>query len=791
MNEVYYTAILLFCSLILIIQVGLCQQGGTSCFPSVKTTINSDTLSGSQFSIDSTTDVNSTMEKQACNDIENRLSSFGADSISTLPSKEWNKIETETKKLGSDNVGPTVGKFLNSADAFQPFSNLSIVGDLKKKTPIVSHINLMVSSSLGYQPFIDSSNLISGYSHSYWVQTSAHVFGLPVSFQFNSTHSGISSNLPFNFQQYHFDFDYQQFIEDLKSELIKKVGDELAYKRDQLLAFNYVDSLNLFTRLKDTLANMGYQLYINQMRDEKERILDSLKRGLQCDSTAIRKIDHEIDVYNKYQKAFGDLSHFQEKFYPLQQKFSIDSALSQKNISSLRSINSSDDLLQEAKRLGVSFDKKLWPLNFRQLSFGSQLLDHTPLTFYNYYSNGLAVTYNDSNYIIRTAIVSDHNPFTNYHVLGDSLIFPNEFGKKVFLLGLGKGNIDKDYSLFTTSFITDKKKNDQGESFIPDPNKWLLSFYEQFIILKKIKLSYEFGKTMVKENQSPLPTNSIENFISKSAAFSHASYEIKKIKSEFLIESSFIGISYYTHGNPNIQPGTANISVGWKQYLFHQKLMIDYKLFYTTFLYTSSQKNTQWYQLAQLSYRLGHFVTLSGLISPFQFAYHILQTDSVNRSHSEYINFNAALNVPLGRRVLIANLNFSNYAYQNSLVDTAFSSNTKQVSCYLATVILNHQFSAVGHYFIPKGSIEQTVFVNSFEITGSVVQNRWLRLAIGPKWLGYDRYSDQLGGTMQLNASLGKYFNWDMSVEKYLNVERDKLAYGSTVFFTTDLTFKL
>jgi len=145
----------------------------------------------------------------------------------------------------------------------------------------------------------------------------------------------------------------------------------------------------------------------------------------------------------------------------------------------------------------------------------------------------------------------------------------------------------------------------------------------------------------------------------------------------------------------------------------------------------------------------------------------------------------------LGRKIVFSNLSFSNYASQSTFSDTLFSSQTKQLSGSAGTTVGTHHLLLIGNYFIPTTSSSDMLFINSVELTGSIFQNKIISIAIGPKWLGYSIFSDQLGGTGIINAILGKHFIWDLSVAKYFDLERDKQSYSSTVSFTTDLTFKL
>jgi len=59
-----------------------------------------------------------------------------------------------------------------------------------------------------------------------------------------------------------------------------------------------------------------------------------------------------------------------------------------------------------------------------------------------------------------------------------------------------------------------------------------------------------------------------------------------KIKANISLESSLIGIAYFTRGNPYLQPGTANLAVEWQQELLHSKFLVDYKINVSHYLST-------------------------------------------------------------------------------------------------------------------------------------------------------------------------------------------------------------
>ena len=163
----------------------------------------------------------------------------------------------------------------------------------------------------------------------------------------------------------------------------------------------------------------------------------------------------------------------------------------------------------------------------------------------------------------------------------------------------------------------------------------------------------------------------------------------------------------------------------------------------------------------------------------------------MNTSNANFINLNASLNLPISKQIIYTSFNFSNYASQNSLSDTVFSSNTQHVSGFATTSFGKYHINFIGNYFLPQKGATTSFFVNSMELTGTVFSSKTVNISAGPKWLGYDSFSDQAGGKLNAQVSLGKHLSWNGLIEKYFNTEKNKEAYPSTILFTTDLAFKL
>ncbi|HYV95292.1 MAG TPA: hypothetical protein VE978_26185 [Chitinophagales bacterium] len=651
----------------------------------------------------------------------------------------------------------------------------------------LSDFNLLFNGGIGYLPMIDSSSLTSGFSKSYWLQSSAKIFGLPFNFSYSSYSSFSVIPQTFNYRQTHLSFDCEQFLENVKSEMVDQVSRKLENQKQKLLQFHASDSLKKYSELKDTFADPQYQLHINQLKDSLHLMMDSLDQGRAFDTTCLHSVQTQLSWYDKYQRSIESLMRFQEKFFEIQNQFTKDSLLAIQSIDKIRGITSKKELLQQAPDLGNELVKKLGALNFRQASIGTQLLENSPLTFHDYFSKGLSIIYNNANYILKAAVVKNNLGFTKSQSLSDSIILPENAKQNVFLLGLGKGDINGSYSIVTVSFI----KNGQ-QTNLPNPtNKWLVSYLQKFSISKQFKFQYEVGKTMIAHPNESQQSGSISDFINKSAGITTLDYQFKKTKSELELESSYIGEGYFTGGNPLLQPGTVNVAAGLKQELFHSSLNISYKINLAHFVSVTNSGSRTWYQVAQFSYRLGKFGVMSCMISPYQFNYYLVQSNTSSISNANFIDLNIALNIPIGKQLFNGNVNLSNYAYQSSFSDTVFSSTTRHVTCYLNTSVHKRQIAFLGSYFIPDHKGAPETFINSMELIGTVVQRKTISLAVGPKWLGFKSNSDQAGGTVQLHTFFGKHFVLNAVLEKYFNIESDKPAYSSTALFTADLTFKL
>src|SRR5262249_34463062 len=142
---------------------------------------------------------------------------------------------------------------------------------------IVSNLAIAGNVSVGYLPLANSSLLTSGFSKSYWLQSSANVIGLPISFGYSSASSITVSPASFSFHQGNISFNCQQFLENLKSQAINVLTNQLQNEEQKILAYHFTDSLAEYERLRDTLASLSYQAHIQNLQDSTAQLIAQMK----------------------------------------------------------------------------------------------------------------------------------------------------------------------------------------------------------------------------------------------------------------------------------------------------------------------------------------------------------------------------------------------------------------------------------------------------------------------------------------------------------------------------------
>lgn len=663
---------------------------------------------------------------------------------------------------------------------------------LIKKEKIIENFNISAGVNLAYFPVTDTNYIKPGIHKSYWVNMSQTIYGLP--FQFGAaTGDGVSYNdefikSPVNFN---FNFDYHQYVANVQSKLICEYN---AKKDDVFKEFetiNFKDSLEQYNVLKDTLANTSYLVYVNKLKDKRSAVVDSIDNCYDIDSTSLLMIDSSIAQYEKYRSEFNRMLKFQETYYSVKSEYEEYLQKLETVKQTIGEMTDLSGLMASAEEFGLSSNFPKWPLQFKKFQIGSQFMNFTPLTFQNYASNGVNIDYTNDALIVKAAALS-RNWYGGYSVANgaDSLFNLFQNNQTAYITGVGFGNPDSSHILFSAGYIKEDINSTENESTY---SNLLVSLYQKTRLIENLFLEYEVAKSRSSIHPKSIEADTLETneLTSESAIYTKLSYTISKSKTEILADQSFIGSSYITLGNPFIKPGTINSGIGIKQSLLKSKILLSYKLTFSNTSEDNPENVKTYYHIAQLDYIGGRIGSLHMTLSPYQYNYSIDDiTNSENTTSGNFINCYAVINVPVKKNTVTSIISYSNFSTQNSFSDTVFYLNTNTISSSTMATIKGRMFSLNTIYYIPQKEVAFG-FVNSIDLKANIFNSKKIYMDCGPKWLGYQTYNDQLGGSANITTHIGKTVNWSLMLDKYFEIEHAQEDYQSSIFFNTSLSITL
>lgn len=663
---------------------------------------------------------------------------------------------------------------------------------IPKKEKWLKDFSITAGMNVASFPMIDSNFTNTGVQKSYFLNISQTIYGLP--FQLGvATGDGISyGDVDIkNPIQFNLNFDHQQYLSNVQTKLMEEYESNKGNLFNEFEEINFQDSLAQYNTLKDTLSNTDYLVYINNMKDKRAELVDSINNCYEIDTTRLNTIDSAIAQYEKYRAAFNNMLTFQESYYTMKNKY--DSYVT-KLESVKQNIGSATDLtglLSSAEEYGLSSEFPKWPLNFKKLQIGAQYVNYTPLTLQNYVSNGINLDYNNDALIIKAAALTQ-NWYGGYSVTNgaDSIFNIFQNNQTAYITGIGFGNPDSNHILLSIAYLKEDIQTTGNESTY---SNFLLSFFQKTRLVGNLFLEYEIARSGAKVHPELVEAIPAENnkLTAQSALYTKLGYTVEKTKTEITADQSFIGASYITIGNPFIRPGTINSGLGVKQSLLKSKLLVSYKLTLSKTAEDIAENVNTYYHLAQMDYTLNNIASVHMMISPYQYNYSIEDiTNSENSVSGNFINCYAVFNIPVKKSSVTSIISYSNFSTQNNFSDTIMYLKTNSISSNTMAILKGRMFSLNTNYYIPQNDYAYA-FVNSVDLKANILNGKNIYLDCGPKWLGYKLYNDQLGGSVTINSHFGKVFNLSLMVDKFFEIEHDQENFYSSFFFNTSFSVTL
>lgn len=735
----------------------------------------------------------------------NRIISIGDSSLHLQKEKVMEQVHADSTLLSKKTVTHDLKSLAEKASVSLKDSLTHSLGgisplslrDLKElHAKPVSDLHGTGCVYFSYLPSLDSGLLNSGVTKYYALNISATIFGLPVSGAWSIENNPVFSHgEPFNLNQYTFSFDYRTFLANYKNQILDTYKNKLEAPFAYFKLMNYQDSLDIFNRLKDTLNNIDYQVYVNRLKDESVALEDSLKEGHIVDSCRIDEINSALEEYQTMNEEFGKLMHFQEYYFRAKSEYEKYEAEVNDMAQKAGNLSDPEELQSFASDLGVKVPDVSWPLKLKALRFGSQVLDLSSLTFDNYISSGLYTEYGDKKTIYRLGILNNKLETHVFEYLSsDSIVNPFAGSQNVYLGSYGRGDTSSSYVIANIALVREGESSYAGVVQNSGSGNWIFSLQEGTKWQSGLFARAEIANSVRLDPSTGTATESLpaRNFVQKSGATGTLGYQIEKTHTQWTASVFVIGQGYFTLGNPFLQPGTSTVSCGFSQQFFKQTVHLSYNIDYRKSLSDPNNQEHFIYHVAEADWHYKDFLTLECMVSPFAFSYYNAPDRVSNNAHSNFINANITGLLPAGKNPITVSVNYSNYGSQSYSEDTLISFSTDHISGMVQGTVFTRQWTLYTDYFLPHRKTHDAVFfVNSCALTCTIWNATNFYLDAGPKWIAYGNGPWMPGGTLGLNATIAKKILWNLQAEKYIPQPGMDTPLSSTLYLNTGVTITL
>lgn len=722
----------------------------------------------------------------------------GQDSILQHGKQHVNSLWSKFKLYIQSKSNSSSKELADQINSYSTLSELSIYSDTSESKPHLGFRDnfkngiVAIGSGISYYPLIDSSYEINPYRKSFWINTSATIYNLPLSFSFITgegiSYSEVPNSLPF---QSNLSFDYRQYLENVKESYINQYRTKQFAMLGQLQEFNIEDTVQYYELLKDTLANTQYQSLINQMQVRKEQMIDSAENCYEIDSIALDSVNKTLNAYYSIREKFNKMIALQSKYFELQSKYEAITSKIAKLDESLSNAGDLSGISAIAEEAGLKTDLPKWPSRFKSFEIGDQVIQHTPLTMQNYYSKGFSSEYGYNNKILMVTLLTQ-NAFTGISVLteNDSLFNPYQNNQSIYMVAYGIGNLDSNYSLVTN--ILSRERYFANNSTIK-LNSLVFSINQHQNFNSNYFGEYElaYGTRLGTEIYDDLDTTKPQQLDNKLAVFGKFGVKLNQFNTVADIEGSIIGLAYINLKNPFVFPGTKNIGLGIQQQFYQGKLQISYKSILSSPVSSNPVKANTLYQMGQVQFAPNGKVQFNLLFSPYQYNYLITDVPESNSLiQGNLINGIICINTDFKKYPISTVITYSNFNSQSNVADTLIMlhvhtfnlyNNIKFTKTNINTEIAYNYFINEYDYYLP----------NSLSIAMDIIDWKSIQIVAGPKVLDHLNYNDQIGGRIGGQILITKLAIINFDVEKYFDLQQHKATAYSNIFFNASASITL
>lgn len=702
--------------------------------------------------------------------------------------------------LNQSNDGPLIGSFeqidLNQSIADEmtlvlndELKDMSILSNaqnmLPNKKTLVTDLHCAFGGAINYYPYYLDDSILSPLQRTYWLNLSGTIDGLPIQLGLvTGDRFDIGNTLDEFPVLINLEFDHEAFLDHGKAEILAELKNKEKDLIDKYTSISISDSLQEYTWLKDSLANLDYRIYMSGLKDRKQQMLDSMNNCMDIDTACLTMVDSMLAKYDSIQSRFKELVKFRNDYFTIKDQYD---ALMEK-------MNGVDAMLQNTKdvaglnalsnSLGVDAKLPDWPGRFSQFNIGPQFLNETPLTFNNYLSNGINIKYEDDGIILKGGMVSQ-NWFSRSSITYDSSnfnLFQNNQTAQMFSVGFG--SLDSSNVLFNYARVKTLSSLDY------DQTTQSVSVFQKVYVGQRIFLEYEIAKSL-KFHDFDVNANANNSTFGSGAVYLSSGIYLKKIGTTFSLDESSVGINYLFLGNGLLFPGTVNSGIHMEQVLLNNKLNIKYAVTYTKSNNINPVEFSQLLHMGYFNWKINRYISMNASYIPYRYNYAIEDAAGAN-GVTQLVNCNINTSFPLGKNTIQSVVSYSNYSSEANALDSIFFLMTSNLCTFTTWNAFNLQWILnTQTLFSRTTGMNEIIAPNSLELlaTGKIGQN--FSLSIGPKWLDFTAFSDQLGlecnawitGKKWISCSIGAYNAFDL--------EKHKPRYSAHAFFNGAISITL
>ncbi|MEP6728596.1 MAG: hypothetical protein ABJC98_22425 [Bacteroidota bacterium] len=356
--------------------------------------------------------------------------------------------------------------------------------------------------------------------------------------------------------------------------------------------------------LQDRLLSAGFLQNIENKKNQLMQLQQQINMGNKTDAALYDSLLQSVQSVEGVNKIIDVIKSFKEGIQKsgLIEKLEQAEQFKDKNIQQW--MQDPDKLKAIAKeQLGLTGIQKLF-LNMNELKIGTNTVNLSPLTVYQYANSGVNATF-INNGIYLFIMAGKHKQFSN--------LYDNRFVNPVFSMDntgtgirIGRGDITKNHTHLSLFSYKQHKSNYNGVSIDPVPgNTAVATFSNQLKFNDNNYLDLEISKSAHKYNNSQDVYDTLKqsssltkqllgggNFVQQMAFTLQWNGELREKEITYNLHGTRTGKGYTNPGSYFLSSGMTEFGGNIRKVFLHSQLQVSAKGNYREYEYGSN--NTKW-----------------------------------------------------------------------------------------------------------------------------------------------------------------------------------------------------